>query len=322
MFTRVARSHVRIGTFQYFAARAEHPSVRVLADYVLERHYPEAAASERPYDALFAAVLERQADLVAKWMLVGFIHGVMNTDNMQVAGETIDYGPCAFMDTYDPDTVYSSIDHAGRYAYANQPKVAHWNLAWLARALLPLMDDDPAAAAERAQSIIDRFPQRYGAAWLTGMRAKLGLALAEDADEQLIQDLLDRMHRQRADFTLTFRRLSSLSSAGTHGDAAVSQLFDDPAAFDAWAVGWRARLARDGREDADRQAAMRAVNPAVIARNHRVEEAIQAALAGDFSAFETLLEVLARPFDDDVRHARYTLPPEPHEEVLQTFCGT
>jgi uncharacterized protein YdiU (UPF0061 family) len=322
MFTRVARSHVRIGTFQYFAAHDDQPSVRALANYVLHRHYPQAAASSLPYDGLFAAVLEAQANLVARWMQVGFIHGVMNTDNMQVAGETIDYGPCAFMDTYDPDTVYSSIDHQGRYAYANQPLAAHWNLAWLARSLLPCMDDDPAAAAERAQAISDQFPIQFEHAWLAGMRAKIGLAQAEDTDRELIQSLLDHMHQQHADFTLTFRRLSSLASTTSNADPLVNQLFDDPAAFDAWALEWRARLAREGSQDGERQSAMRAVNPAVIPRNHRVEEAIQAALGGDFSVFETLLAVLAAPFTDDPQHERFTLPPMSHEVVQQTFCGT
>ena len=330
MFTRVARSHVRIGTFQYFAAHNDQRSIRALADYVLQRHYPEAAESEHPYDALFAAVLERQAALVAKWMHVGFIHGVMNTDNMQIAGETIDYGPCAFMDSYDPNTVYSSIDRLGRYAYENQPRAAYWNLAWLVRALLPCMDEDAAVAAQRAQAISDGFPAKYEAAWLCGMRAKLGLTTANEQDQELIQQLLDHMHQQRADFTLTFRRLSSLSStiAGDNdhrngdGDAAVRQLFEDPAAFDAWAIDWRARLAHEGSNDTDRQSAMRAVNPAYIPRNHRVEEAIQAGLGGDFSVFETLIEALATPFEDNPRFEHLALPPQSHEVVQQTFCGT
>jgi uncharacterized protein YdiU (UPF0061 family) len=322
MFTRVARSHVRIGTFQYFSAHADQHSVQVLADYVLQRHYPEAAASRLPYDALFTAVLAAQASLVAKWMHAGFIHGVMNTDNMQVAGETIDYGPCAFMDTYDPETVYSSIDRRGRYAYSNQPRAAHWNLAWLARALLPLMDEDIAAAGERAQAIIDTFPARYEAAWLAGMRAKLGLTVAMDGDQELVEDLLHHMHRQQADFTLTFRRLSSLSATNTVDDEVLGQLFDDPATFNAWAIDWRARLAHESVHDSDRQTAMRAVNPAFIPRNHRVEEAIQAGLEGDLSVFETLLTVLSRPFEDDPGFEHLALPPQSHEIVQQTFCGT
>jgi uncharacterized protein YdiU (UPF0061 family) len=322
MFTRVARSHVRIGTFQYFAAHDDQPSVRALADYVLQRHYPQAAASSLPYDGLFAAVLEAQAKLIAKWMQVGFIHGVMNTDNVQVAGETIDYGPCAFMDTYDPDTVYSSIDRQGRYSYTNQPLAAHWNLAWLARSLLPCMDEDPAAAAERAQALSDEFPAQYEQAWLSGMRAKLGLVREEEADRDLIQNLFEHMHQQHADFTLTFRRLSSLAAASSDGDHIVNKLFDDPAAFDAWAIDWRTRLARDGSQDAVRQAAMAAVNPAIIPRNHRVEEAIQAGLNGDFSVFETLLAALSSPFTDDPRYEQLTLPPLSHEVVQQTFCGT
>jgi uncharacterized protein YdiU (UPF0061 family) len=325
IFTRVARSHVRIGTFQYFAAQNDTQAVQALADYVLQRHYPEAMHDEHPYDALFSAVLDAHAKLVAKWMHVGFIHGVMNTDNMQIAGETIDYGPCAFMDSYDPDTVYSSIDRMGRYAYSNQPNAAYWNLAWLVRALLPCMDENPEVAAQRAQAISDEFPQRYQAAWLAGMRAKLGLMTSDDHDETLIKELFDCMHKQTADFTLTFRALSSLSAEkpqnGEH-EAMIRGLFNAPEAFDAWALDWRARLARENSGDAVRQAAMRAVNPAFIPRNHRVEEAIQAGLIGDFSVFETLLEVLATPFEDKPGFEHLAQPPRSHEVVQQTFCGT
>lgn len=325
IFTRVARSHVRIGTFQYFAAQNDTPSVQALADYVLQRHYPAAMNDEHPYDALFSAVLKAQAQLIAKWMHVGFIHGVMNTDNMQIAGETIDYGPCAFMDSYDPGTVYSSIDRMGRYAYSNQPGATYWNLAWLVRALLPCMDKNPEIAAQRAQAICDEFPQRYQTAWLAGMRAKLGLITVDDHDETLANELLDCMHKQSADFTLTFRGLSSLSSEKPQNnahEATVRGLFNDPATFDAWVIDWRARLARENSADAARQTAMRAVNPAFIPRNHRVEEAIQAGLAGDFSVFETLLDVLATPFEDKPGFEDFAKPPQTHEVVQQTFCGT
>jgi uncharacterized protein YdiU (UPF0061 family) len=325
IFTRVARSHVRIGTFQYFAAQNDTKSVRALADYVLQRHYREALDAEHPYDALFSAVLDAHAKLVAKWMHVGFIHGVMNTDNMQIAGETIDYGPCAFMDSYDPGTVYSSIDRMGRYAYSNQPGAAYWNLAWLVRSLLPCMDDNPDAAAARAQAICDEFPGRYQTAWLSGMRAKLGLTTADEQDETLVNELLDCMHKQNADFTLTFRALSVLSaqtSQDNEHDSAVRTLFADPGAFDAWATDWRARLARENSDDNARQTAMRAVNPAFIPRNHRVEEAIQAGLAGDFSVFETLVDVLATPYAEQPDFMDLAQPPQSHEVVQQTFCGT
>ncbi len=228
VLTRVASSHVRIGTFEFFAARGDTDAVRILADYVIARHYPDVAGAAQPHAALFEAVVGRTAALVASWQLVGFIHGVMNTDNMSIAGETIDYGPCAFMDTYHPGTVYSSIDSGGRYAYGNQPRIAQWNLASLAEALLPLLGDGDgeAAAVAAAQAAIDGFPGRFDAAWLAGMRAKLGLVAAEEGDQDLARDLLDRMAGNRADFTLTFRRLSDAAGDGGEAEAAVAGLFD------------------------------------------------------------------------------------------------
>ena len=322
VLTRVAASHVRVGTFQYFAARCDTEAVRLLADHVIGRHYPEAAAAEQPYRALLEAVVARQAELVARWLLVGFIHGVMNTDNASVAGETIDYGPCAFMDAYDPATVFSSIDHLGRYAYGNQPRIAQWNLARLAEALLPLLgaDKDPALAA--AQEALAVFGPRFEAAYLGGLRRKLGLVAACEGDTALVQDLLELMARSGADFTLTFRRLCD-AAAGPEGDAAMRALFADAGAYDAWAARWRQRLMEGPREPAACGAAMRAVNPAFIPRNHLVEAALAAAMERqDLGPFEELLEVVTRPYEDRPGLERYAWPPEPGERVHQTFCGT
>src|SRR5579883_3144547 len=317
--TRVAESHVRIGTFEYFANRGDAEGVRILADYVIARHYPEAAASAQPYCALLGAVTARVAALVAEWLAIGFIHGVMNTDNMSIAGETIDYGPCAFMDDFHPATVYSSIDSQGRYAYGNQPHIAHWNLSRLAGALLSLLGPDQDSAIAAAQESLDAFPEHFDAAIAAHLRRKLGLNEARDGDMELAQDLLDRMARNHADFTLTFRRLAD----AIDDSAPVRGLFDDPADFDAWADAWHRRIAEEGGDAEARRAAMRAVNPAFIPRNHRVEEVIQAAQTrGDFTPLETLLGVLARPFDDQPDFARYADPPQPHEVVQQTFCGT
>jgi uncharacterized protein YdiU (UPF0061 family) len=320
VLTRVAQSHVRIGTFEFFANRGDSEGVRILADYIIARHYPDAARAPEPYRALLDAVIARTAALIARWMEIGFIHGVMNTDNMSVAGETIDYGPCAFMDSYHPGTVYSSIDHGGRYAFANQPRIAHWNLSRLAGALLPLLAGDQDAAIPTAQAALDAFPDIYQAAFEAGLRRKLGLATQEEGDMALAQDLLERMAIGAADFTLTFRRLAD-SAAGE--DAPVRALFADPAAFDAWAVKWRARLAREAVAPEDRRAAMRRANPAFIPRNHRIEAVIRAAEdRADFAPLETLVAVLSAPFDDQPQFAEYANPPKPDEVVRQTFCGT
>jgi uncharacterized protein YdiU (UPF0061 family) len=323
VLTRVASSHIRIGTFQYFAARGDVEANRNLADYVIARHYPEAGDAANPYSALLELVIARQAELIAKWQLVGFIHGVMNTDNMSIAGETIDYGPCAFMDNYDPATVYSSIDSFGRYAYRNQPRNARWNLARFAETLLPFFAEDQEAAVEIANGALGTFAGRFEAAFATGLRRKLGLLQDEEGDIALAQDLLDRMTPNGADFTLTFRRLAD-AAGGASGDATVRSLFSDPTAFDEWASRWRERLAYEGgKTNAQRSAVMRAANPAFIPRNHLVEEALSASVNnGDFSAFETLLTVLSRPFDDQPDSARYAEPPWPDQIVRQTFCGT
>jgi protein adenylyltransferase len=323
VLTRVASSHIRIGTFQFFAARGDVEAVRHLADYVVARHYPEAAEAGNRYCALLDLVIGRQAKLVAKWQLVGFIHGVMNTDNMSIAGETIDYGPCAFIDTYDPAAVYSSIDHYGRYAYRNQPRIARWNLARLAEALLPLLAEDQDAAIQVANRALGTFTGRFDAAYAAGLRQKLGLFAEAEGDIALAQDLLDRMAGNGADFTLTFRRLADAASH-SDGDTAVRSLFADPTAFDDWANRWRERLASDGEGTRERRAAaMRAVNPAFIPRNHLVEEALAAAVQqGDLSAFEALTGALSRPYDDAPALARYGDPPRPDQIVRQTFCGT
>jgi len=321
VLTRVAASHIRVGTFQFFAVRGDVEGLKALADYVIARHYPDLAGAANPYGALLHRVMERQAALVAHWMQIGFIHGVMNTDNVAVSGETIDYGPCAFMDAYDPATVYSSIDQHGRYAYGNQPIVAQWNLARLAEALLPLLGDDREAALPVAQAAIDAYPGRFEAAFAAGFRRKLGLSEAQADDPVLIKDFLELMTANKADFTLTFRHLSDAASDPAD-DAEARALFADPTAFDGWAVRWRERLAQEGGDPAARSAAMKAVNPAFIPRNHLVEAALSAAADGDLQPFERLVAVLARPFDDQPDAAAYALPPRPEQVVRATFCGT
>jgi uncharacterized protein YdiU (UPF0061 family) len=324
VLTRIASSHIRVGTFQYFAVRADVDALRQLADHVIARHYPDAICAVNPYRALLDQVIARQADLIARWLHVGFIHGVMNTDNMSIAGETIDYGPCAFMDSYDPATVYSSIDSVGRYAYGNQPRIARWNLARLAEALLPLLDEDKDTAVQKANEALNGFGVRFEAAYTAGLRRKLGLLQAQADDLSLAQGLLDCMAQNKADFSLTFRGLVE-AAASPGRDAGVRNLFTDPAAYDSWAEAWRRRLADDGSVTVqERMFVMRAANPAVIPRNHLVEEAISAAVNNsDFGPFEELIAVLARPFEDlPAALARYAVPPRPDQVVRQTFCGT
>jgi uncharacterized protein YdiU (UPF0061 family) len=320
VLTRVPASHIRVRTFHFCAARGDTDGVRALADHVIARHYPDIGIAERPYHALLERVVARQADLVARWLLIGFIHGVMNTDNTSISGETIDYGPCAFMDEYNPAQVFSSIDEMGRYAYANQPRIALWNLTRLAECLLPLFSDDQDKAIEQAQFILGEFAEKFTAAYQAGLRRKIGLFTARDGDEALVQDLLDAMAKNQADFTLTFRRLSD--AAGDANDDGVRAQFTDPAAFDEWAVRWRQRLADEPQSPAERQAAMRAVNPAFIPRNHRVEAVIAAAVNNDYAPFEELLTVLSKPFEDQPGFAAYADPPLPEQRVLKTFCGT
>jgi uncharacterized protein YdiU (UPF0061 family) len=322
VLTRVASSHIRVGTFQYFAARGDTEGVKRLADHAIARHYPQAATAERPYHALLEGVIARQAELVARWLSVGFIHGVMNTDNTSISGETIDYGPCAFLDHYDPAAVFSSIDEQGRYAYANQPRIALWNLTRLAECLLPLFSENQDQAIEQAQLILAEFPGKFTAACQAGLRQKIGLFTTRDGDEALAQDLLDAMAKGQADFTLTFRRLND-AAGDTNRDSDVRQHFADPAAYDEWAVRWRQRLAEESQTPAEHAAMMRSVNPAFIPRNHRIEAVIEAAVShDDFAPFEELLAVLAKPYEEQPQFADYANPPEPHQRVLRTFCGT
>ncbi len=320
VLARVAASHLRVGTFQYAAVNGGKPLVQRLADYAIARHYPHAADAENPYLALFEAVLDAQASLIARWMNVGFIHGVMNTDNMTISGETIDYGPCAFMDAYDPATVYSSIDRGGRYAYGNQPHMAQWNLARLAESLLALLDADPDTAIATATATLESFPERYERYRLDGMRAKLGLAEGAPEDGELSDDLLAIVQAQGVDFTSFFR---ALSSAARGDDAPVRALLGEPAAFDAWAERWRARMAAQPSGTAAIADAMDSINPLYIPRNHLVEEALEAATAGALEPFERLVDVLLRPYDERPGLEAYAAPaPAGFGECYQTFCGT
>jgi uncharacterized protein YdiU (UPF0061 family) len=313
VLTRVAASHLRVGTMQWASVHADRDAARVLADYTRARHYPELADSPDPYLALFEAVLARQASLIARWQLVGFIHGVMNTDNMALSGETIDYGPCAFMDRYDPRTVFSSIDAGGRYAYGNQPPIAQWNLARLAEAMLPLFDDDADRAVERATAALDRFPGLFQQQWLDGMRAKLGLFNQEPDDEALVNGLLGWMQQKSADFTNTFRLL-------TNGCLVVASEEADPE-LEGWHRRWEARRARQRASPAEGEALMRRHNPAFIPRNHKVEEALEAATGnGDFSVAQRLLDVLQAPYDHDRDDPGFSEPGA--DAHYLTFCGT
>jgi serine/tyrosine/threonine adenylyltransferase len=326
VLTRVATSHLRVGNFQYFTAQGDSEGTRCLADYAIARHYPEATLAKRRYRSLLDGIVARQVHLIAQWMLLGFIHGVMNTDNTSVSGETIDYGPCAFMEAYEPGKVFSSIDHQGRYAYSNQPNAAHWNLTRLAEALLPLLAQEEGseeAALVSAREALADFGPQFEAARVAGLRRKLGLFAADGGgDVALAEDLLERMAANRADFTLTFRRLCD-AAAGPQGDVGVRALFADPGAYDSWAVGWRQRLEEETISGHERAAAMRMANPAFIPRNHLVEAALDAAVERqDFQPFEELLDVVTRPYEDRPHRERYANPARPEECVSQTFCGT
>jgi serine/tyrosine/threonine adenylyltransferase len=312
VLTRVAASHLRIGTFEYFAAQGDPEAITILTEYAIARHYPALQARPTPYLALLAAVREAQARLMARWMQAGFIHGVMNTDNMTISGETIDYGPCAFMDAYDPATVFSSIDHYGRYAFGNQPRIAYWNLARFADTLLPLLDDNHGKAIAMAEDTLNQFPASFERYWREGMRRKLGLVSEQPDDASLIDALLALMQEHTADYTNTFRMLCSVAEGGAA-----------PAGYDAWVTRWRTRLGHEAHTRYAAATLMRAHNPAVIPRNHRVEAAIDAAVhQGDFAPMEALLAVLSTPFDLEPHHGAYSIPPAPSERVYQTFCGT
>ena len=354
VLTRVAASHIRVGTFQFFAARgeldkggklADHGIARQppqlvaredaypappearrgrpaapLADYVIARHYPELVAGDDAYLALLEAVRDRQAALIARWMHVGFIHGVMNTDNMTVSGETIDYGPCAFMDRYDPATVFGSIDVHGRYAYGNQPLIAAWNLARLAETMLPLIDSDESRAVERATEAVQGFVPRYEQHWLAGMRAKLGLSTERPEDPDLIQAFLSALQSANVDFPLAFRHLADAAAGRPEP---LRALFADASAIDAWRRRWEERLAHEPLAPAQRADALRRVNPAFIPRNHRVEAALEAAVErSDYGPFEELLAIVTRPFDEQPEHASFAQPAPLDAPPYETFCGT
>ncbi len=319
VLARVAASHLRVGTFEYAAAHRDPTLVRRLADHAIVRHYPLAVEESNPYLAFFEGVVDAQASLVARWMLVGFVHGVMNTDNMTISGETIDFGPCAFMDAFDLATVFSSIDHRGRYAYGNQPRVAQWNLARLAETLLPLFDAGPDAAIAAATDVLESFTARYRGYWGDGMRAKLGLGDAQGGGGELIDDLLGLLQAQKVDFTLFFR---ALSSAVLGEEAPVRSLFVERSAFDAWAVRWRELLSCHTRDPLSVAAAMDGVNPVYIPRSHQVEEALAAATDDDLGPFRRLLGVLAEPFNERLGLELYAAPAPPNFGPYRTFCGT
>ncbi|EKN67597.1 hypothetical protein BABA_12745 [Neobacillus bataviensis LMG 21833] len=315
ILTRVAASHIRVGTFQYAAKWGTVQELRTLADYTIGRHYPEVEAAGNRYLSFLQEVIKRQAALIAKWQLVGFIHGVMNTDNMTISGETIDYGPCAFMDYYDPETVFSSIDRQGRYAYGNQPYIGGWNLARFAETLLPLLHDNQEEAVKQAQDAISNYMGLYQRNWLAGMRAKLGIFNEEEQDEALINDLLNMMQKQRSDFTNTFRALTFETQEDT-------VLFGTPE-FDRWYERWQARLGRQKEPKASSHQLMRESNPGVIPRNHRVEEALEAAVnQGDYSVMERLLVVLSKPYAHTNEQVDYCTLPGPSTSPYRTFCGT
>ncbi|QYR19592.1 YdiU family protein [Paenibacillus sp. sptzw28] len=315
VLTRIAASHLRVGTFQYAARWGSAEDLRALADYTLQRHFPDADADGNRYVVLLNEVIKRQAELIAKWQLVGFIHGVMNTDNMALSGETIDYGPCAFMDVYDPSTVFSSIDAQGRYAYGNQPHIAAWNLARFAETLLPLMHDDEAEAIKLAEGAISDFSELYHRNWLAGMRAKLGIFGEEPQDESLIEDLLNMMQKHGADYTNTFRALTF--------DKPEDNAMSDTTEFTQWHEQWQARLGRQQESQASSHQLMRSSNPAIIPRNHRVEEALEAAVKQeDYGVMERLLEVLTDPYAHSPEQADYAAPPALSARTYRTFCGT
>lgn len=315
ILTRVGASHLRVGTFQYAANWGTVEELRLLADYALQRHYPDVEEGDNKYLSLLREVIKRQAALIAKWQLVGFIHGVMNTDNMTISGETIDYGPCAFMDAYDPATVFSSIDRQGRYAYGNQPPIGGWNLARLAESLLPLLHENEDKAVELAQEEISAFPQLFQAHWLKGMRAKLGIFSEEEQDGSLIEELLNMMQKHRADFTNTFRALTMKKPEDT-------VLFEAPE-FTAWYKLWQERLGRQQEPKAASLELMRSSNPAVIPRNHRVEEALEAAVEQeDYSVMERLLKAVSSPYEYTLEHEAYCTLPDQSGRPYRTFCGT
>jgi len=320
VLTRAASSHLRVGTFQFFAAHRDTEKIKQLADYTIQRHYPNLTDSKKPYLGLLRIVRDRQAALLARWMLIGFVHGVMNTDNMTISGETIDYGPCAFIDEYDPLTVFSSIDRTGRYAYGNQPAIAQWNLARLAETLLPLIDADSEEAIKLATHAVNGFSDKYQALWLDGMRAKLGLSTAEPDDLELANELFHVMEGQNVDFTMLFR---GLPDAAQSNAALVRDLFNNPKEFDLWYEQWTERLARDPMEAEARTLSMNSVNPIYIPRNHKVEETLYAAeKKSNYAPFEKLLAVLSKPYEQREGLDEYATPAPAGSDAYKTYCGT
>ncbi|MEN9827285.1 MAG: hypothetical protein RI953_3030 [Pseudomonadota bacterium] len=316
ILTRVASSHIRVGTFEFARAHGQPEDLQALIEYTLIRHFPEGFASENPTLALLEEVISRQAQLVARWMHVGFIHGVMNTDNMSICGETIDYGPCAFMDTYNPATVFSSIDREGRYAYANQPRIALWNLERFAETLVPFLDDAEDKAVELAQNALEGFADQYNDAWLNGMRSKLGLFDSEEEDSILVTEFLGLLYKNKSDYTNSFRALTHYSTGFPDAPLFAS------AEFAAWNQKWSERRNKQHKSEKYVVELMRRHNPNVIARNHRVEEALSAGERGDLAPMERLLKVLASPFEDSAEHTEFSREPGPEFNGYKTFCGT
>ncbi len=323
ILVRVARSHVRVGTFEYFAHRGDTASITRLADYVIGRHFPHLEEREDRYLGLLEETVARTADLVASWLLVGFIHGVMNTDNTSIVGETIDYGPFGFLDPYRPDEVYSSIDRGGRYAYGQQPGIAQWNLTRLAETLLPLLDPEADAAVEAATEVVQGFSDRFFDAYHRGLVRKIGFRETTPERIELAKDLLQRMSAESADMTLTFRELSKLDGRDPGGDETVRRLFSEPESFDEWSVRWRSRLEEEGADDGERRADMQAANPAFILRNHLAQAAVDAAIEElNFGPMERLLTVLSQPYTDQPEHEELAQAPAAEDRVTRTFCGT
>ena len=323
ILTRVAKSHIRVGTFQFFAARDDSEAVRALANYTIIRNFPDIEIDISPYQNLLKAVVSKQAELIARWQLIGFIHGVMNTDNTSIVGETIDYGPCAFMDFYHLDTVYSSIDQSGRYAFGNQPGIGYWNLGCFAQTLLPLINEDPEKALEQAQEILETYPNLYQENYLKGLCEKMGFSMKSKKDQKLAMELLGIMQENEADYTSTFRGLCSIVSDAGNGEASVRDLFNEPAQFDKWQLKWQQRLYEETESMLELSKKMRTVNPAFIPRNHIIEEAIEAAITReDFSLFHRSVEILSMPYEDQPGNEKYSVPPRSEQVVRATYCGT
>ena len=320
VLTRIASSHIRIGTFEYASKLEDKNQIKKLADYSINRHYPEVAEIDNPYLAFFAAVCNEQASLIANWMAVGFIHGVMNTDNMTISGETIDYGPCGFMDEYHPSTVFSSIDKQGRYAYANQPSILTWNLTRLAEALIPLVHGEKEESIKLLTEVLQLVKPVYENFWLINMRSKIGLSKEDPKDYELIMSLLEVMKDEKVDFTLAFR---SLSKALTGNMTIARNIFNNSKKFDVWFMHWQERISQENVPDEDIVSAMDKVNPIYIPRNHIVEEALFSAVhKNDMQPFSNLLSILMSPYEENKGNESYTLPAPESEKPFKTFCGT